>query len=510
MRIILSRALILLLFNKLQSVVYNIKSLLRHTIGRFPIAHKVSLAFAMVSVLTLALLWSIIAANLESLLLELSDTFGQTLSTQTANSAAELVLAEDLLSLNVIVTKVAEAPMIKRATIYDANQNILAQSGDDDPINLPNSLENSSLEQGIYISPITFQDVQAGYALVVLDKRIITSSIQESLQWMAFATLSILAISIVLALLLGKHITDPVKMLTKALSAIREGRLDYRIEEQRFDELGGLIDGFNEMAQGLKERQQMRETFNRYVAPNIADNILANLDAPSIPTEYVNASVLFVDIVGFTKMCEGLEPEAVGDLLNTYYHYTLEASTFYNGTVDKFIGDGAMILFGTPQEDPEHAFHAICCAQLFLGLVDAFNNRRRENDLPIIQFRLGLHCGEMLAGTLGTNERLQYTVVGDAVNIASRLCNQGYPGKLVISESVYEHAGGHFRLVTQDQLSLNVRGKTANVPIYIVEDVQDQYSSLIASQVQQIESAIHDTRGIRPQYKGTNPPHEMA
>ncbi|MBV1882021.1 MAG: HAMP domain-containing protein [Pseudomonadales bacterium] len=465
----------------------------------------------MVSVFTLALLWSIIAANLESLLLELSDTFGQTLSTQTANSAAELVLAEDLLSLNVIVTKVAEAPMISRATIYDADWKVLVQSGEDDIEGLPfEPLESSSSEQGIYISPITFQDVQAGYALVVLDKQIITSRIQESLQWMAIATLSILAISILVALVLGKHITDPVKMLTAALSEIREGHLDYRIEEERFDELGGLIDGFNEMAQGLKERQQMRETFNRYVAPNIADNILANLDTPSIATEYVNASVLFVDIVGFTQMCEGLEPEAVGDLLNTYYHYTLEASTFYNGTVDKFIGDGAMILFGTPEEDPEHAFHAICCAQLFLGLVDSFNSRRQENNLPIIQFRLGLHCGEMLAGTLGTNERLQYTVVGDAVNIASRLCNQGYPGKLVISESVYRHAGGHFRLVTQDQLSLNVRGKSANVPIYIVEDVQDQYSALIANQVKQIETAMHTDRSPPTHYKQTRPPHELA
>lgn len=468
------------------------------------------MAFVIVSVITLSLLWSITSANLKNLLLDLSDTFGQTLSTQTANSAAELVLAEDLLSLNVIVTKVAEAPMIKRATIYGVNEKILAQSGDDEPINLPQPLVSSLPEQGIYISPITFQDVQAGYALVVLDKHIITSSIKESLQLMAFATLSILAISIIVALVLGKHITDPVKMLTKALSAIREGQLDYRIEEKRFDELGGLIAGFNEMAEGLKERRQMRETFSRYVAPNIADNILANLDAPSIATEYVDASVLFVDIVGFTKMCEGLEPGEIGELLNIYYHYTLEASAFYNGTVDKFIGDGAMILFGTPQEDPDHAFHAICCAQLFLGLVDSFNSRRRENDLPIIQFRLGLHCGEMLAGTLGTPERLQYTVVGDAVNIAARLCNQGYPGKLVISESVYEHAGGLFRLVTQDQLSLNVRGKSSNVPVYVVEDVQDQYSSLISSQVQQIESSLYNSDPAHPRYKGTMPPHEMA
>jgi len=488
-----------------------IKNILRNTIGRFPIAHKVSLAFAIVSVITLSAQWSIISANLEHLLLELGDTFGQTLSTQTANSAAELVLAEDLLSLNVIVTKVAEAPMIKRATIYSANQKILAQSGDDEPIKLPQPIESSAPEQGIYVSPITFQDIQAGYALVVLDKSIITATIQQSLQLMAVATLSILAASILVALILGKHITGPINMLTKALLAIRQGQLDYRIEEQRHDELGGLIDGFNEMAQGLKERDQMRETFNRYVAPNIASNILANLDAPSIDTEYVDASVLFVDMVGFTNMCENLEPKAIGDLLNTYYHYTLKASAFYNGTVDKFIGDGVMILFGTPQEDPEHAFHAICCAQLFLGLVDAFNKKRRIANLPVIQFRLGLHCGEMLAGTLGTQERLQYTVVGDSVNLAARLCHQGKPGKLTISESVYDHAGG-YRLITQDQLSLSVRGKASNVPVYILDDVQDQYSQLIENQVQQIESSMHDTQftDTSAANKGAQPPRKVV
>jgi adenylate cyclase len=487
-----------------------INKLLQHTIGRLPIAHKVSLAFVIVSVITLSTLWSIVSDNLENLLLNLSDTFGQTLSTQTANAAAELVLAEDLLSLNVIVTKVAEAPMIKRATIFGVDQKPLAQSGDDEHLNLPQLLEAPTAKQGIYISPITFQDVQAGYALVILDKQIITASIQRSLRWMTFATLVILIISIIFALVLGQHITGPVNTLTKAMSAIREGRLDYRIQEKRFDELGGLIDGFNEMTQGLKERQQMKETFNRYVSPNIADNILANLDDPSIATEYVNASVLFVDIVGFTQMCESIEPEAVGDLLNTYYHYILKASAFYNGTVDKFIGDGAMIIFGTPQEDPEHAFHAICCAQLFLGLVHAFNAKQGAKGLPIIQFRLGLHCGEMLAGTLGTDERLQYTVVGDSVNIAARLCHHGYPGKLVISESVYQHAGGQYRLLTQDQLSLEVRGKSSSVPVYVVEDLQEQYSQLIVNQVTQIESSMHSSDSTNPHQQGTHAPHEMV
>ena len=100
------------------------------------------------------------------------------------------------------------------------------------------------------------------------------------------------------------------------------------------------------MAQVLKEHQQLTQTFHRYIDPNIATDLLENLDNPVIPTEYISASVLFIDIVGFTSICEHLPPKEVGDLLNVYYRFTLNASSAFNGTVDKFIGDGAMIIFG--------------------------------------------------------------------------------------------------------------------------------------------------------------------
>jgi len=464
--------------------------------GRFPIAYKVSLAFVIMSILTLGVMWSIVSLNLKGLVLDLSDTVGQSLASQTANASAELILAEDLLSLNVVITEVSKASMINGAAIINTERTLLAHAGGVDftheitqfsldAINTP-----SQITKGLYVAPITFQDVVAGYALIHLDKTLITSNINQSLRWMSLATLCILCISILFALVLGKHITDPIKHLTRGTNALHKGDLDYRITEKRHDELGTLIDRFNEMAQGMKERQQLTQTFHRYLDRNIANDLLANLDNPIIPTQYVNASVLFVDIVGFTAMCEQLAPEEVGELLNTYYHHTLKASNVFNGTVDKFIGDGVMIIFGAPQDDNQHCFHAICCAQLLLGLVDSYNHARKETGLPTIQFRLGIHSGEMLAGTLGSDERMQYTVVGDTVNLAARLCGLAPQGKLVISEAVYQGAGGSSRLTTQEQKLLKVRGKSSEIATYTVDTVKQPYAEEIISHVKSINNTL--------------------
>ena len=177
-------------------------------------------------------------------------------------------------------------------------------------------------------------------------------------------------------------------------------------------------------------------------------------------------------------------------MLNTYYHYTLKASSVFNGTVDKFIGDGVMIIFGAPQEDDQHSFNAVCCAQLLLGLVNSYNRVRKEIDLPTIQFRLGIHSGEMLAGTLGSDERMQYTVVGDTVNLAARLCGLAPPGKLVISEAVYLGAEGNKRLTTQEQKLLKVRGKSSEIPTYTVDAVKQPYAEKIASHIESIDNTL--------------------
>lgn len=465
-----------------------------------PIAQKVALALAGLVAITLGMLWLILATNLQSLLNKQTETFGNAIAKQSAYAASELVLANDLLSLNVIATKLADDANVESAVFFGANHKLLAQSGsaaakenaNNTRLLLPNA-ENqekpasSSYSLGnTYIAPITFQDVIAGYAQITLNKESVTSTIRTSIQWMGVTTVLILLVSFMLSFALGRHITNPVKHLTMAANAIAEGNLDYRITESRNDEIGELINSFNSMAQGLKERQQIETTFSQYMAPDIAQNILSNLDQPGIPSQYVNASVLFVDIVGFTAMCEDLEPQEVAKLLNEYYYFILKSSTLYNGSVDKYMGDGAMIIFGAVEEDLEHASHAIFCAQLLLCLVDKLNSIRSHKGLPTVEFKLGIHCGEMLAGTLGCSEHMQYTVVGNTVNLAARLCNAGQPAKLVISDDVYHASKLGNKLEVEQQMSLSVKGKAQPVPVYIIQGLKDDYKLLIESQANEL------------------------
>lgn len=466
-------------------------------VSRLPIWVKVTIATSLISLIGLGALWLIVSSTLNQLVRNQEDTFGTLLVQQTANSSAELILAEDLLSLNVITNKVAEASNVFSVIIFDREGKILAQSGNAAELSLfqnlllrisesPEGEITTIREKNIYATPIFIQDVRAGYAVVLLDPSTVTATISQAVRWTAMATLVLILLSILLSAVLGKNLTNPIRRLMTATTAIRSGNLDYRISENRHDEIGDLIESFNHMAQGLKEKDQLSDTFKKYVPNNVASTLLNDLSRPLIPTNYVNASVLFIDIVSFTSMSENMTPEAVGKLLNNAYRLILKASSPYHGTVDKFIGDGAMIVFGAPDQDEDHSFNAICCAQLFLGLVEKHNQQQEIDGLPQIQFRLGLHCGEMLAGTLGTQERMQYTVVGDTVNLAARLCHCSDPGKLTVSESVHQQAHGDERIITEDKKSVQVRGKKKEIITYQVNDLCEPYRNQVQFRINQI------------------------
>ena len=466
--------------------------------NNLPISYKVALSLAGLASLTLGSLWLILSTNLYQLIDDQTDTFGRAIAKQSAYTGAELVLADDLLSLNVIATKLAEDTNVQSAIFFDSHGKTLAKSSKlpvsqqtliapDQSAQTSQQLFNVIHRQGdTYAAPITFQDVFAGYAQITLNNHAVTLTIRHSIELMTVTTITIFICAILLSLLLSRNITRPIKSLTMAANAIAHDELDYRITERRTDEIGTLIHSFNTMAQGLKERHQLEKTFHQYVAPGFAKNILANLDQQGVPSTYVDASVLFIDIVGFTAMCEHLAPQEVEELLNEYYYHIVKTSQVFQGTVDKYIGDGAMVLFGAPSADPDHRFNAIRCAQLLLLVIKQLNQLRANENRPLAQFKLGIHCGEMLAGTLGSTDYFQYTVVGQAVNLASRLCDMGQAGKLIVSKQVYSHNTVRDKVIITEQQTLQVKGKNEPVEVCIVEQLTDEYQNQIEHQASQL------------------------
>ncbi len=470
----------------MKTLIFNIRS----SFGTVPVAYKLGLLMSGLTVLILSTLWFIVSIHLTRVLEHQLNLLGNTIASQTAGSAAELVLAEDLLSLSVILSQAVQADDIVFARIRDTKNKTLAESGGgrfaiDDK--LPDQLV-------MFTAPIRFQDVTAGYADIILNKTSMQQAISQSNHWMTIATLLLLAFSVLLAMILGKNLTQPILKLIKATDAIRNGDFEFRLHTSRQDEFGILMNSFNEMADGLKERHQIKATFNRYLDPRIALQLMDNLENPSLPMGYTQASILFVDIVSFTRLCEHAKPEQIARLLNIYYDTFYRCVSAFGGIIDKFMGDGAMALFGAPQSDNEHSFNAICASTLFLELSQRFNQLPELQDLNTIEFRLGLHSGEVIAGSLGGKDRLQYTAVGDTVNIASRLCNYGEINRLTLSQASVDHAQGNSRLRVSDPHIMTVKGKQSQIQVCVLRALQPDYATLISKRAKTLGEQLGLTR----------------
>jgi len=194
--------------------------------------------------------------------------------------------------------------------------------------------------------------------------------------------------------------------------------------------------------------------------------------------------VLFADIVGYTDISEHMTPQATAELLNEFFSYIGEASELYNGTIDKFMGDCAMIVFGITEEDEDHRFNAIACAVLIQQLVTQLNVVRVKNGLFPVQFRLGINTGEMLAGNMGYSDRMEFTVVGDSVNLASRLCTFAEPGQIIINKDVYLHDDLDKRVLARAHKPIQLRSRKHPVSTYLVEGLVKEYRTVMDKQSQ--------------------------
>jgi adenylate cyclase len=236
----------------------------------------------------------------------------------------------------------------------------------------------------------------------------------------------------------------------------------------RQDEIGQVYAHFDRMTAGMLEKRQVEEALSRYVSPVVAEKILSNLSQPRLANQEMEGSVLFCDIVGFTQLSEDLPADEVADLLNLYLGAIAEAAHRCRGVVDKFIGDSAMILFGVPEPDKQHGLQAIRCAWLIQAIVRHINNLRRQEGKEPIMLRIGINSGLMLAGNIGIPDRLEYTVVGDTVNLASRLCSAAPADGIMLSETTAEFPLVGTMVELHRQPALKIRGRKTLVKPSIV------------------------------------------
>jgi adenylate cyclase len=316
-----------------------------------------------------------------------------------------------------------------------------------------------------------------GHTLITFDRGILDLVREKIIKAIIAATVLMIIVSILASFILGQRLTRPIHQLMHASRAISEGDYEFRFDNMRKDEIGRLMGSMNEMTEGLLRKEQVEQTFSRYVSPKVAKEVLKNLSKVKLGGEQVHASVIFADIVGFTSLSEKLPPDQVNKLLNEYFSHIAQVAHHYGGYIDKFIGDCVMIVFGVPEKDEKHALHATQCAVMIDMMVRMLNKEREASNLKPVKFRIGINCGMMLAGNMGSSDRMEYTVVGDAVNLSARLSSAAGPGQIYISEYLYGEIKDDSYFIIENVGPIELKGKSKSVTTYSIQDVNDEYLS---------------------------------
>ncbi|MFH1595382.1 MAG: adenylate/guanylate cyclase domain-containing protein [Pseudomonadota bacterium] len=212
-----------------------------------------------------------------------------------------------------------------------------------------------------------------------------------------------------------------------------------------------------------EEKHLLRDTISRYVSPEMCEKILKNPALLQLGGRRQQVTVLFADIKSFTAMSETMAPEAVVEVLNTYFTEMVDLVFKHQGTLDKYVGDALMAVFGVPVPLPHAATRAVECA---LAMQRRLTRMRAEGRTPVQGVRIGINTGEAIVGNIGSDKRMDFTVVGDAVNVAARLQElaKELEADTLISESTYQELTGRFNLVPEEAVVL--RGRKEATRLY--------------------------------------------
>ncbi len=218
----------------------------------------------------------------------------------------------------------------------------------------------------------------------------------------------------------------------------------------------------------ISDVSKVKNTFKRYVSKQVVDELLGDNAKLNLGGEKREVTILFTDIRGFTSMSEKMEPDRVVTTLNEYFSDMIDIVFKHNGTLDKIIGDELMVLYGAPISGENDTQRAVETAVEMQGKIEELNKERKKRKEPPILVGAGINKGLVVSGNIGSRDLMDYTVIGDTVNVASRLCAAAGPGEIMVSESVYKTSHKTFSF---DKLNpIKVKGKEKKVPVFLITD----------------------------------------
>jgi class 3 adenylate cyclase len=333
-------------------------------------------------------------------------------------------------------------------------------------------------DDGVTVTGTTISLAGAGRGFIVavqMPQSIVFASLAQMRRVAAVVVLVAIVLAIVGALLVARSITKPVDALMLRSQALAARRFDEVTSlGDRHDELGVLGDVMAGAAVALKDSEvalmaetRLREGLGRYLPRQLVDSYVKDRKEILLEGKRAEITVLFADIVGFTRLSAKLEPEQLCALLNDLFTILTEIVFKHGGTVDKFIGDSVMAFWGAPKEDADHAEHAIEAARDMLRFLDIGNSRWKKRYDVEIQLAIGINSGVAVVGNLGSEARLVYTAIGESVNIAARLESVAGAMQILASKATLEAAGETDRAMPLGPQEL--AGVADPVDVYVVE-----------------------------------------
>jgi len=463
---------------------------------------KLALILSTLLFLTVLLLGAVLVFHQRASLNSLMRSMAGTITGEFAGNAKIPLMQKDSLAMNLLIQNMLKNPGITDAYIlnhdfmieghkdlievghdYYRNKNVFSTDS-------PPPWVSESEGTITFVSPIIFKSTTVGYAVVLFSNEFIRERVQLAVTSVALvAAIAIVIVSLV-SIPIASGLLRPIFRLFKGTKEISLGNFDYKIPEKSNDEMGDLVRSFNMMASELKKKEVLKGIFDRYVSPQVADEILKEPDKIRLGGERRDVTVFFADIRGFTSLSRKMLPEQTVEMLNRYFTLLTEIIFRFEGTVDKFIGDAVMGIFGSPIRSDNHLEQGVKAAAAIKKAIDTVNLSRGAKGQSPIRMGLGVDSGEVIVGNMGSKSRTEFTAVGDSVNTASKLADLAGGGEILITAPVYEKLRDRVSAVPMP--GVVIKGFEKPLILYSVTDLKGvwkkEVEDIVSVAVKQLES----------------------
>jgi class 3 adenylate cyclase len=446
---------------------------------RLSLKLKLSLLIILLIVLSVALVGDYLLDQAKNSLSGEITKRGSSIAQYIAASAKNPLVTRDELTLSLLVRDAVKDPDVAYVIVADEDGKIVAH-GDlsaigktyQRPASLPplvNAVQVQSYKDPAggeiidFAVPLEFSQVRVGALYLGFSDRSIRQTIARARGQTIWITGVMIVGGVLGAVILAILLTRPLLKLAQGTKAVAAGNFDVVLPVASRDEIGDLTESFNEMAKNLREKEKIKHAFSSYVARQVVDEILKNPDGIMLTGERRDVTVMFCDLRGFTPLAEKLPPEEVVAALNEFYSLMIDTTIKNDGSINKFLGDAVMAIFGAPVHYADHSLRAIKTAVAMQTQVAELSARRVQNGKPPIAIGIGVSAGEAVAGTVGTESQMEYTVIGDRVNLAARLESNAKPGQILISQETYDHVADQVKARCLGPMSVKGREEAVTV-----------------------------------------------